>query len=72
MADAWQKSGLPISEMVRDYLTTMLHRFMTRADLLEQLSVFDFVSYLLGVRKVDSVCVQDVADMSLQYVAFFF
>lgn len=71
VGDAWKESRLPMNELMRDYLTTMLDRFTRRADLIEQLSVFDFVPYLLGLRRIDSVCVQDVADMSLQYVAFF-
>lgn len=71
VGDAWQRTNLPMNTTVRDYLTCMLERFTRRADLMQQLSVFDFVPYLLGMRKVDSLCVQDVADMSLQYVAFF-
>ncbi len=69
--DAWKESHLPMNEVVRDYLTVMLNRFVGRADLLEQLAEFDHIAYLLGSRKIDSVCSQDVADMSLQYVAFF-
>jgi len=71
VGDAWKESRLPMNELMRDYLTTMLDRFTRRADLIEQLSVFDFVPHLLGLRRIDSVCIQDVADMSLQYVAFF-
>jgi hypothetical protein len=69
--DAWNSSGLPMNMVVRDYLTTMLDRFTRRVDLIEQLSIFDFAAYVFGHRKIDTVCLQDIADMSLQYVAFF-
>ncbi len=71
VGDAWRETRLPMNIIMRDYLATMLHRFTTRTDLLEQLSLFQFVPHLLGNRPIDSVSVQDVADMSLQYVAFF-
>ena len=69
--EAWQRTRLPMNELIRDYLTTMLDRFTNRVDLLDQLALFEFVPYLLGERRIDSVSRQDVADMSLQYVAFF-
>lgn len=69
--EACAKSRVPIDEMVRDYLATMLNRFIGRAELFEQLSAFDFYQYVFGTSKIDQICVQDVADMSLQYVAFF-
>ncbi len=69
--EACTKSMVPVDETVRDYLATMLNRFMGRAELFEQLSAFDFYQYVFGVSKIDQVCIQDVADMSLQYVAFF-
>jgi hypothetical protein len=71
VAEAWKNSKLPMNEYIRDYLATMLYRFMRRADLFEKLSFFDYCQHLLGVKKVDAPCVQDAADMSLQYVAFF-
>lgn len=71
VGEAWQRTRLPMNEVIRDYLTTMLDRFTRRAELLEQLALFEFVPYLLGERAFDSVSRQDVADMSLQYVAFF-
>ena len=49
----------------------MLCRFMSRVELLEQLAAFDFFQHLMGVRNIESACAQDIADMSLQYVAFF-
>jgi len=71
VVEAWKNSKLPMNEYVRDYLATMLNRFMRRADLFHQLSFFDYCQHLLGIQRVDAPCVQDAADMSLQYVAFF-
>jgi len=71
VAEAWRTSMIPENELVHDYLVVMLHRFMSRANLFELLSVFDYCLHVLGTRKLDAPCVQEVADMSLQYVAFF-
>ncbi len=69
--DAWKMTRLPANDLVRDYLVVMLNRFSTRVDLFETLSAFEYCEYVLGVRKIDSPCVQDIADIGLQYVAFF-
>ncbi len=69
--ETWMKLKLPMNEPVRDYLTCMLERFMTRTGLLEQLSAFEYVPFLIGEKNIDDACVQDIADMSLQYVALF-
>jgi hypothetical protein len=71
VSEAWAKSRLPENTFVRDYLVTMLNRFSTRVDLFNELAAFEFCEYVLGVRKVDDHCIQDIADISLQYVAFF-
>jgi len=69
--EACASSGVYVDNVVKDYLATMLNRFVGRVDLFEQLSAFDFYRHVLGLTRVDSVCVQDIADISLQYVAFF-
>lgn len=69
--EACANANVPIDEMVKDYLATMLYRFMTRTELFDQLAAFDFYQYAFGTAKIDSTCVQDIADISLQYVAFF-
>ncbi len=69
--EAWQTSRLPVDEVMKGYLVTMLERFMTRARLLEELEAFDYCQHIFGVKSLDAPCIQDAADMSLQYVAFF-
>jgi len=69
--EGWRKTKLPLNDIVRDYLAVMLHRHMKNHALFEQLSAFNYLSYLLGRRKVDEPCVQDVADMCLQCAALF-
>jgi hypothetical protein len=44
---------------------------MGRAELFEQLAAFDFYQHVLKVASIDSLCLQDVADICVQYVAFF-
>lgn len=68
---AYQDLSLPIDETVRGYLVTMLERFIGRAGLLDDLAAFDFYRFVLGSVRVDALCAQDAADISLQYVAFF-
>lgn len=69
--DGWEKTRFPKNDMVRDYLVTMLHRYLTHTKLFEQISAFSYVKHLLGKQKVDAPCVHDVADMCLQCAAFF-
>lgn len=69
--ETWAKLRYPMNEPVRDYITCMLERFMTRVNLLEQLTTFEYVPFLIGEKRIDDACIQDVADMSLQYVALF-
>jgi hypothetical protein len=71
VADAWNASTLPMDEIVRDYLAVMLDRFMRRVNLFDQLNAFEYGTYLIGAKVIDETCVQDLADISLQYVAFF-
>lgn len=68
---ACAQTKIPIDDMVRDYLAAMLYRFMGRSMLFEQLAAFDFYGRLVGAAKVEPGLVPDVADISLQYVAFF-
>ncbi len=69
--EACTKAKVPIDDAVREYLGAMLYRFMGRAELFTQLAAFSFYQHLLGVPKTAPVCLQDVADTCLQYVAFF-
>ncbi len=69
--DAWKQANIPMDAHVRDYLVTMLNRFTTRTELFAELKAFEYSAYLLGKQAIDEPCVQDVADMSLQYVAYF-
>ncbi len=69
--EAWSKTQLPLNEMVRDYLVVMLHRHMANVNLLEQLSAFSYAEYLFGKRHIDEPCINEVADLCLQYAAFF-
>ncbi|MCR4334058.1 MAG: hypothetical protein NUV60_03565 [Patescibacteria group bacterium] len=69
--EACEKSKLPVDNLVREYLGAMLHRFMTRAGLFKDLSSFNFYQHMLGIPKTVPVCLQEVADICLQYVAFF-
>lgn len=69
--DAWRHANIPMDAHVRDYLVTMLNRFTTRTELFAELKAFEYSAYLLGKQAIDEPCVQDVADMSLQYVAYF-
>lgn len=69
--DAVTASSLPRNEMVRDYLAFMLFRFMERAELLSQLDAFSYYEYFFGKKKPGETSVQDIADMSLQFVALF-
>ncbi|MDO8523621.1 MAG: hypothetical protein Q7R74_00150 [bacterium] len=71
VTEACEAASITVDEVVRDYLAVMLNRFMGRAEFFEQLAAFDFYQHALGIAKIDSPCVQDVADISLQYVAFF-
>lgn len=71
VTEACAASRVPVDETVRDYLAVMLNRFTGRAELLEQLASFDFYQHVFGTARIDSSCAQDIADISLQYVAFF-
>lgn len=71
MNDAWHKTKLPMNLTLRDYLAVMLNRFLGRRDLLDQLAGFEYCSYLTGRKSVDPETMHDLADISLQYVAFF-
>ncbi len=71
MDDAWQKTKLPMNLTLRDYLAVMLNRFLGRCDLLDQLAGFEYSSYLIGRKSIDPATMHDLADISLQYVAFF-
>jgi hypothetical protein len=62
---------IPISNHVRDYVTCMLDRFTSRTNLLDELAGFEFIPFLIGEKRVSTACIQDIADMSLQYVALF-
>lgn len=62
---------IPISDHIRDYVTCMLVRFTSRTNLLDELAGFEFVPFLIGAKRVDADCIQDIADISLQYVALF-
>lgn len=69
--EGWRKTGLPRNDVVIDYLVMMLHRFSGRSELFEQLKAFNYAEYLFGKKKVSAPCVQDIADMCLQFTAFF-
>lgn len=69
--EGWEKTRFPQNEVVRDYLVTMLHRYLTHTELFAQLSAFNYMEYLFGKRSIDAPCVNDVADMCLQCAAFF-
>lgn len=68
--DAWTVTGLPTNELMRDYLSLMLERYMLRSDLYQTLSTFNYIQHLLEGDKIDPDCMQEVADISLQYVSF--
>ncbi len=69
--EAWNATRFPFNEIVRDYLVVMLNRFMRRPRLVSDLRAFDYYRYVFGHKPLDSMCIQEIADMSLQYVAFF-
>lgn len=69
--EGWEKTHLPMNEVVRDYLVTMLHRNSGNTALLERLSAFNYAEYLFGKQRFDSACINDVADMCLQSAALF-
>lgn len=71
ITEAYRASHLPFDEKVRDYLATMMWRFGDRRELLEQLEAFNYYQYIIGSVPVASELAQDIADMCLQYVAFF-
>lgn len=71
LCEAWHKSNFPVNESVRDYLAFMLLRFSKRPQIFEELSAFRFFEFVLGIQGVDATSMQDVADISLLYVAFF-
>lgn len=71
VTEAYRASKIPFDETMRDYLATMLYRFTNRAELFGQFAAFDYYQFLLGIMRVDSALAQDIADISLQYVAFF-
>jgi hypothetical protein len=68
--DAWMTTDLPENELVRDYLSFMLERYMTRNDLYQTLAAFNYIQHLLQGDNIDPCCMQEVADISLQYVSF--
>lgn len=69
--DAWRASGLPENQVVKEYLGTMLERSFTNINLFDRLKAFQYVEHVLGLRSLADEGMQDVADMALQYVAFF-
>lgn len=68
--DAWKKTKLPINETMRDYLSVMLHKYMTRHDLFETLANFNYLRHLLEGTRVDSAVMKEIADASLMYLTF--
>lgn len=68
--EAWQKSKLPENEIIANYLSKMLHDYMNDETLYHRLAQFNFAMYLLKAEAIDERCVKDVADISLQYLAF--
>ena len=69
--EAWQKTKLPMNLTLRDYLAVMLNRFLRQRDFLDQLAGFEYCSYLIGHKSIDPETLHNLADISLQYVAFF-
>lgn len=69
--EAWKVSRLPENVMVKEYLGFMLWRFMKESDLFKKLQAFDIFSFLLHGRTLEGTLLQDIADMSLQYVSYF-
>jgi hypothetical protein len=69
--EGWEKTRFPRNDMVRDYLVTMLHRYLTHTRLFEQVSAFNYLAYYFGKQEIDSPCINEVADMCLQCAAFF-
>lgn len=67
--DAWRATKLPENELVRDYLSLMLERYMTQVDLYQRLASYSYVYQVLRNEHIDPVCLQDVADTGLLYVA---
>ncbi|MCF7815559.1 MAG: hypothetical protein K9M10_02245 [Candidatus Pacebacteria bacterium] len=69
--DGWAETMFPMNEYVRDYIVMMLWRWTSKPYLLEHLSAFNYLEYILGGRSVDAPCINDVADICLQCAAFF-
>jgi hypothetical protein len=68
--DAWSETGFPANELMRDYLSLMLERYMLRNDLYQKLMIFNYIQHLLEGDNIDPLAMQEIADISLQYVSF--
>ncbi len=71
VTDAYRASKLPFNETIRDYLWLVVYRFSKRADMLDKLDAADYLRYVIGIVTIDKQLMQDVADICLQYIAFF-
>lgn len=70
VSEAWEKSKIPKNETIAVYLGEMLNHYMTDESLFQRLAAFNYAMHLLRAESVDERCVKDIADISLQYVAF--
>jgi hypothetical protein len=70
VSEAWEKSKLPENLTIVIYLSKMLNHYMTDEELYKRLAAFSYAGHFLKAEDVDVDLVKDVADISLQYVAF--
>lgn len=68
--EAWIKSKLPMNETIAVYLSKMLNDYMCDEGLFHRLAAFNYAMHLLKAEAIEEGFVKDIADISLQYVAF--
>lgn len=71
VCEAWQRSAVPEHLGVQQYLVEMFERSVIATDMFQKLAEFNYYTYALHDECNDLSCIQEVADASLQYVAFF-
>jgi hypothetical protein len=70
VTEAWRKSKMPVNDTIAIYLSKMLNSYMTDSGLYHRLAAFNYAMHLLKAEAIEDEFVKDIADISLQYVAF--
>ncbi|MCA9362926.1 hypothetical protein KC851_01250 [Candidatus Kaiserbacteria bacterium] len=68
--DAWRRTDWPMNELVRNYISFILSRYVLQIDLYEKLVAFNYIQYFILGKQIDYDLMQEIADICFQYVSF--